>query len=88
MIPIPPLTPATDRCDLCLLYKALRVVLGGYGRAPSSDPKEQLRATEWLGSFRSKDDTWDACIAGDTGQSDYGPACMCFPLILTCVGRG
>lgn len=47
--------------------QALRVVLGGYGRAPSSDPKEQLRASEWLRGFRSKDDTWDACIAGERG---------------------
>ena len=43
--------------------QALRVVLGG--GAPSVDSKERLRATEWLQSFRRRDDAWDACVAGD-----------------------
>lgn len=47
--------------------------------APSGDGKERLRATEWLRSFRSRDDAWDACVAGDLmlvmcwgNDHDYG----------------
>ncbi|CAB1116751.1 unnamed protein product [Ectocarpus sp. CCAP 1310/34] len=43
---------------------AVRVVLGGYGGTPSGDPKERLRATEWLHSFQRRDDAWSACVAG------------------------
>lgn len=44
--------------------QAVRVVLGGYGGTPSGDPKERLRATEWLHSFQRRDDAWDSCVAG------------------------
>lgn len=40
------------------------MVLGGYGGTPSGDPKERLRATEWLHSFQRRDDAWDPCVAG------------------------
>ncbi|CAM9953095.1 unnamed protein product, partial [Hapterophycus canaliculatus] len=59
--------------DVAGLLQALRVVLGGYGGTPSGDPKERLRATEWLHSFQRRDDAWQACVAvlgADRGAGD------------------
>ncbi|CBJ31043.1 conserved unknown protein [Ectocarpus siliculosus] len=57
-----PTPEAIDR-DVRTLKEAVRVVLGGYGGTPSGDPKERLRATEWLHSFQRRDDAWSACVA-------------------------
>lgn len=58
--------------------QAVRVVLGGYGGTPSGDPKERLRATEWLHSFQRRDDAWDSCVAGMRllrYNFDFGTGC-------------
>ncbi|CAM9305603.1 unnamed protein product, partial [Discosporangium mesarthrocarpum] len=54
--------PEAMAMEVVTLQQALTVMLGGYGGAPSANVRERLRASEWLNSFRKKDDAWGTCL--------------------------